>query len=171
MEKSKRGFTLIEVIIYLALFSMLIGGIIVVAYTIFESAGRDQARELLQQEGNFLTGKIEWALSGANAINNPPVDTPLDILQVTKYGGLVIAINTSEDCSGSTVTGNIFLQNGTNCTQLNSSGVQMSNLSFSHNFGGGAVPENVTAKFTLTTRTQNGIFISQDFYTTKYLRK
>ncbi len=169
--KNKKGFTLIETLVYTALFAILLGGAVVVAYTIFESAGRSQGREILQQEGDFLIGKIEWALSGVDYINQPPDENPLNTLQVTKYGGSSITINTSPDCSGNTVTEDIFLQKGTSCLQLNNSNVEISNLIFVRNPGEGLNPESVSASFTLTARTENGMLINQDFSTTKYLRK
>ena len=109
----------------MALFAILMGGAVTVAYAVFESAGHNQGKEILQQEGDFLIGKIEWALSGVQTIDSPPLN-PLDpttstqnsILQVTKYGSSIITINTSEDCSGDTPTSNIFLKRGTDCLQL-----------------------------------------------------
>ena len=57
-----KGFTLIETIVYLALFSILMGGAIVAAFNIFESAGRQQTHTMLQEEGNFLIAKINEAV-------------------------------------------------------------------------------------------------------------
>ncbi|MCX6759556.1 MAG: type II secretion system protein [Candidatus Nealsonbacteria bacterium] len=176
--KEQKSFTLIETLVYIALFAILMGGAVVVAYTVFESAGRNQAKQILQQEGDFLIGKIEWVLSGVQTIASPPLD-PLNptapiqssILQIARYDGSSRTINTSEDCSGMTPTSNIFLQKGTSCSQLNNSNVQINDLVFTRNPGEGINPESVSASFTLTARTENGMLINQDFSTTKYLRK
>ena len=174
MKYKNNAFTLIETLVYLALFAILMGGAVAVAYTVFESAGRNQTRETLQQEGDFLIGKIEWVLSGLqrDQITSPSLDSPQSsILQVTKYGSS-FTINVLENCSESATT-NIFLQRDSNCLQLNNSNVQISKLVFNREVtsGGGINPESVSASFTLTARTENGMLIEQKFSTTKYLRK
>ncbi len=58
----QKGFTLIEVIIYLALFSILMSGFLVASFSLVESAGKDTSRSLLQAEGEYLLAKILYAL-------------------------------------------------------------------------------------------------------------
>lgn len=53
----KRAFTLIEAIIYLALFSIVIGGALMSAAALFEGAGSDTAKARLQEEGAFMLEK------------------------------------------------------------------------------------------------------------------
>jgi len=160
-HKSGSGFTLIEVVVYLCLFAILMGGMVTAAYSVFESSDHNQAKIMVQEEGNFLVAKIDWALSGGKAAYSPQPR----ILSVDKYDGSNVVI-TLDNCSGD-ITSNIFLKKGTDCFQLNNSNVQVSNLVFTHNSN----PENVEAVFTLSTRTLNGTTISQDFFTTKFLRR
>lgn len=167
--RKQQGFTLIEALLYLALFAILMAGAVVTAYTIFESAGRNQGKEMIQQEGDFLIAKIDWALSGAQTIISPPLDfnapTQSSILQVTKYdgGSVIIGLNGND----------MQLQKGTDVFPLNNSDVEVSNLVFTHvaSSGGGVNPESLSASFILTTRTENGMLINREFSTTKYLRK
>ena len=70
MSKSN-GFTLIETIVYLALFSIMMGGAIVALFNLFESSGRELTHIMLQEEGNFIIAKINWAISGAQSVNQP----------------------------------------------------------------------------------------------------
>jgi type II secretory pathway pseudopilin PulG len=169
-KKSGAGFTLIETLVYIALFAILMGGAVAVAYTVFESVGHNQAKQILQQEGDFLIGKIEWALSGAQTITVPRLDT----LQITKYGSSdITTISVLENCSGPAITTNIFLMEDISCSQLNNSNVQIKDLKFIYTAasGEGINPESVSASFVLTTRAENGMLINQNFSTTKYLRK
>ena len=55
-----RGFTLIETIVYLALFSIVIGGALAATMLLFEGAGRDTARARLVEEGAFMLGKMAY---------------------------------------------------------------------------------------------------------------
>jgi type II secretory pathway component PulJ len=49
----RRGFTLIETVIYLALFALVIGGALATTTLLFEGAGRDTTKADVQQEGEF----------------------------------------------------------------------------------------------------------------------
>lgn len=166
LKKSGAGFTLIEVLVYLALFAILIGGAVAAAYNVVEGSGRSQTRAMLQEEGDFLTAKISWALSGAQAINSPPADTPGSILSVTKWDAGIGTVTIT--LAGADLT---LSRAGNPAQILNNSNIQISNLNFTHTFTGGINPESLAADFTLSARTPNGITISQDFSTTNYLRK
>ncbi len=70
-----KGFFLMEVIIYSALFSIMMGGLIVIAYQLSDNTS-DLARKVTtQEELNFVTKKIEWALTGVTEINTPTNNT------------------------------------------------------------------------------------------------
>ncbi len=59
---NKRGITLIETLIYIALFALLIGGGVSSAYTLIESSDKIGVRAMMEEEGNFLLAKIAWVL-------------------------------------------------------------------------------------------------------------
>src|SRR3990167_4074727 len=87
----KKGFTLIEVIIYIALFSLLMGSAFVVVYQLIEGSDKLSVKNTTQEEGNFVMRKFNWALTGISSINSPSSGTS-NILKVTKYGGNKINI-------------------------------------------------------------------------------
>lgn len=166
MSNKQQGFSLIETLIYIGLFAIIMSGIIAVAYAIFESSGRNQTKTMVQEEGNFLLAKINWALTGATAINQPASgnsDNSDNTLTLTKGGS-----HLTFSLSG----GNLVLQsavlNNSNITVLTP--VTNPTFVFTHT-GTGSNPESVTARFTLQTKTPNGQIYTQDFQTTKYLRK
>ncbi|MFA6375994.1 MAG: prepilin-type N-terminal cleavage/methylation domain-containing protein [Candidatus Paceibacterota bacterium] len=57
--KNLHGFTLIEVLIYLALMGLLFSGLFVSAFIIIENIGRNDTQIMVQDEGAFLMAKIE----------------------------------------------------------------------------------------------------------------
>src|SRR6185369_2419553 len=61
-NQSQRGFTLLEVMLYLALFGMIIGGIIAAGYAITQGAARSDAAMGIQEEQIFVTAKLNWLL-------------------------------------------------------------------------------------------------------------
>ena len=85
LSADRRGFTLIEVIIYLALFAILMAGTLASSFTLFESGGHNTARALLAEEGSFVITKMN-------------VDTSLDPAQLV--GGRVTMSNVSLNSGG-----------------------------------------------------------------------
>lgn len=168
MKKDQRGFTLIEVTVYLGLFAILIGGAVITAYNVIESSGRNQTRAILQEEGDFLTAKINYVLSGAQSVSSPSAPpscaspTQSSNLSVLKYDGssYVVSLDASEQ---------MLLQKGADIFILNNANVKVKDLIFTHSLCSSG--EGVKAGFTLNANTPNGFLMSQDFFTTVYLRK
>jgi prepilin-type N-terminal cleavage/methylation domain-containing protein len=78
-----KGFTLIETIIYIALLGVFLSGAVLVAYGLIGSSGRVEGRNTVQEEGNFVLGKMRYALGSASGISVPTAQT----LIVTRHGG------------------------------------------------------------------------------------
>jgi hypothetical protein len=64
--KHTKGFTLIETLMYLALFTLIIGGGMLATYQIIESTTASYGHILLQEEGNFILRKIAWGFYQPN---------------------------------------------------------------------------------------------------------
>ena len=67
MKKEFAGLTLIETIIYLALFTIIIGGSLIAVYQILQASTQSQEYALIEEEGNFLMGKLVWAIDTADS--------------------------------------------------------------------------------------------------------
>lgn len=166
-----KGFTLIETLVYLGLFGIIMVGVISVAYTTFESNGRQQTKALLQEEGDFLLAKLNWTLTGATStsVNLPILGNIGSTLDVTKSTG-------SNPMCLTLVSGKMQTKRGSSCAisagyvDLNNSNVTVSSLIFGHR-GSAAGTEWVDATITLTSLTPNGQTINATSTTTKYLRK
>ena len=65
----QRGFTLVEVLVYIVLFSMLMTGAVVSAFELLQSGQRQDISFAAQQEGTFLNRKLAWALAPATAVS------------------------------------------------------------------------------------------------------
>jgi hypothetical protein len=162
----RAGTTLIEAVVYLALFSILMGGGVVAAYSLYESTDRNQTKLLLQEEGDFLCAKIDWALSGVQSVSSPLTGASASILTANKWDA---AVGTVEiNLSGSDIQ---MSRLGNTAIILNNSIVSVSDLVFAHSPGGAGGPESVRATFKVSAKAPNGMTVSQDFFTTKFLRK
>jgi prepilin-type N-terminal cleavage/methylation domain-containing protein len=167
--KNKCGFTLVEVLVYLGLFAILMTGMLATAFSMLEASDRDQTRVLMQGEGDFIVAKINWALTGIKDINSPFPGGSGSILSVNKWIGSGVA--TTVDFRIPPGTEDMAITFGGNDpVVLNNSNIQIENLLFTHDYSG-SNQEDVSAGFTIKARTFNGMFVSQDFYTIKYMRK
>lgn len=166
MRKSD-GFTLIETIVYMALFSIIIGGGMVASYQIVQATDASHNHIILQEEANFLFRKINWALAGATSANVPSNNTLESTKNSATYtfnlcgGNLTLQTGLGKTCSDSPIT-------------LNSSNLTVSPTSPSISLFKKTTipgkPDAITAIFTLTT-IQNNRNTSQNFFITKYLLK
>ncbi len=155
---NQKGFTLIETIIYIALFAIIIGGGMVAAYQIIQATEASNNHITLQEEANFLLRKINWALS------QPAIGFGI--------GSSVLTVSSSPQLKFDFNSQNLQLTKGLDTPViLNSSAVTVSNLSFCNTTCTLPITSNgVTTSFTLTTM-QSGRPASQSFSTTKYLRR
>ncbi len=64
-----QGFTLLETLIYIALFGVLMSGALVTVYELLLSSEHNQSLIAIQEEGTFINRKLSWALSGATSVS------------------------------------------------------------------------------------------------------
>ena len=161
-----RGFTLIETVIYIGLFSFIMASILFSVYAVVSGNARSQMKAMVSEEGSFLLGKIDWALTGAQSAG---IGGGGNTLSIVKYGGSSISIA----LSGSDLT---IARGAGSPVVLNNTNVDVSCLPggcFTRTVasGEGINPESIEAEFTVSGKTSDGLSFSQDFYTVKYLRK
>lgn len=156
-EKNNRGFTLIETIIYTALFSVIISLVIGAVYQIIEGSDDLQKNIIRDAEAHFLMRKIEWALTGISAINLPAAGSTGALLSVNKVNYSQNPVVFDLD------SGNLRIKKGVNDpVVLNSTNVTVSDLQFQHLAAGLYRPAAIKTTFKVN---------SEPYSTTIYLRK
>jgi type II secretory pathway pseudopilin PulG len=88
LESSHRnkGFTLIEILIYAAITTVIITFSILAVYQFLDASDRlKNQRELIENQ-HLLEQKISWALQSVSAINSPTLGATSTILSVDKIG-------------------------------------------------------------------------------------
>ena len=145
------GLTLIETIIYIALFSMLMAGVLGAAYQIIQSSAHTTGRSAVQEEGAFVLRKIDWAFSGMASVSLPSASE----LVVTKYDGSTADIKLLG-------THALMRENSGMFVPITTDAVRVSSLTFTVIPAAGAGPAGVSATLVL-----NGT----EFSTTRYVRK
>lgn len=156
----KKGFTLIEVIIYIGLFSLLLGTAFVSVYQLIDSSAKLSVKSTTEEEGSFAMRKLNWALSSIDLSTTPTISgsgctQSISINKVdTSISPVVFRLNT--------VSGINYLEiqkNGGTFYPLTTSNVTVSCLKFSKT---SSSPVGITGTVTI-----NGV----DFGVTKYIRK
>ena len=151
-----KGFTLIEVLVYISLFLIIIGGCLFVVFQIIESSGKLTNKSIIQQEGNFLLRKIDWALTGANTVSISGGNH----LTITKFSGAMIEFQLNGT--------NIEIKDGGSFVVLNNSNLKVTATTLFQKISVTGKPDAIQTKFNLATL--DGLS-SQDFVNIKYLRK
>lgn len=169
--KNQQGFTLIEAIVYLVLFTIIMVGVISASFTMFELSDRTQTKSMLNAEGDFLLGKINWVFSGISVINVPTSGSSGSGLSVNKWDSsfgnpLVMDLDNSSPESVK-----LRLKKGlATAVALNNDNTSITSLNFNHQ-GTGSEPEFISATFSISAKTPQGSSVSQTFFTTRYLKK
>jgi prepilin-type N-terminal cleavage/methylation domain-containing protein len=89
-KRKNRGFTLMETMIYIALFGIIMSGAVVGTYNLLEGGDRNVASAGVQEEGTFLIRKISWALSGGTAVS---ISGGGSNMTIARGGGASIVLN------------------------------------------------------------------------------
>jgi prepilin-type N-terminal cleavage/methylation domain-containing protein len=76
---NNRGFTLLETLIYIVLFSILMTGAMIAAYNLLDGGGRNKLAIGVEEEGTFINRKINWVLTGASAVSASSDGTTLTV--------------------------------------------------------------------------------------------
>lgn len=82
-QPPNRGFTIFEALIYIALFTIVVGGSVLTAYQLFQGSAQVQAMAEGENELNFVLRKLSWLLSGAEVVS-PAGSTQTNTLIVNK---------------------------------------------------------------------------------------
>ena len=159
----QKGFTLLEVIIYIALFSILIGGAFVAAFQLIDGSRELSVKDTLQDEGNFVMRKISWALTSVDpAVATIPSSGTSPNLRVTKYDGNQIDICLDSNKIKIRQGGGAGSCSNPAFLPLTTDNVSVSSLQFDYLTPVGLEPAGITA-----TTIINGV----TFTITKYMRK
>jgi type II secretory pathway pseudopilin PulG len=141
-----KGFTLIELVLYMGLMSILVGVLGSVFATIVDVQLETEATSSVDQDGRYILSKLLYDVKTATAIGTPgSAGVTSSTLQMTVNS---VSYTYSLDSGGNLQVLNNF---GTNI--LNSYDSQISNLSFQR-IGNGGSNDTIKTSFTVTSRTQ-----------------
>lgn len=162
--RARRGFTLLETVIYLALFSVIVGGLYISVYALAAYAGRNATRAAMQEEAQYIFGKSRWLLATAATVVSPQSGETGDTLSIVSDDPQTAALTICR--AGSSIRyahgGTLACQHG---TSIVTEGVSVTRFSITRT-DASAGRERFDLYLALRATTPNGSVIAYEASTT-----
>jgi type II secretory pathway pseudopilin PulG len=160
--KTTEGFTLVEMLLYMGLLSMLLLIFTNIFTAILDTQLSSTATGSVAQDGRFIYSRFIYDINQATAVT-----TPANLGDTTN---ILVLQNNGITYQYQLINGNLEIDDGTTSAQLNSFDTSVSNLQFKKIGNVGGRP-TVQLDFTITTKINgHGTAESKNFQTTAGLR-
>lgn len=158
ISKACKGFTLIEILIYMGLFSMFMVVLTNIFISSLDVKLGSEANSATLTDGRFILARLEHDVSAAQAISTPAALGEVgDSLTLTNLGDTLTYTLDGTD---------LILTDSTSSGKLNSSETKVTSLNF-HKIGNADGGETVQINMTLeSTTAQRGKTEIRDYQTT-----
>jgi type II secretory pathway pseudopilin PulG len=153
-DKNQEGFTLLEALLYSALFAFIMTGLLASAYMIIQATENSGGQLLVDDEASFIIRKMDWAMTGINTIHFPNEDQTGFTLSINKQGVGLVQFRLN--------SGDIEIDTGSGYFPLDSENVTATDLTFYRIPASGEKPSGIKVEFYLN---------DVHYTTTKYVRK
>lgn len=144
--KNKAGFTFIELILYIAIVTIMLSALIPFAWNIIGTGAKSNTEQEVFSQARFISERIKYEIRNATGINS---------VSATSISLGPVATPTIIDV----LSGNLRITQGAVTTALNSPDVVISALTFTNNTSADNKTKNISYQFTLsaipTTSTRN----------------
>jgi len=94
-KMSNKGFSLIELIIYISLVSVILLSITSFSFTLLNARSRNEVIAEVEQQGVLAMQKITQTVRNAEDINSVVFDAANDALRITRNGGVPVDLTNS----------------------------------------------------------------------------
>lgn len=144
--KNNKGFTLVETLLYIGIFSILIVVLFQLLSSIFDVQLESQSTSSVAQDSRFILNRFSYDIGQADTIVSPiSLGSQSDSLQFSKE---------STTYTYSLVNGNLILANSSLgiSDELNSTNTTVSNLNFLRLSDTNGNNDTVSISFTLTSK-------------------
>lgn len=153
--RCRRGFTLIELILYMGIFSTLLMVLVQLFGSIVNVNLESQANAAVSQDGRYILNEMTYTVRQAASFTTPSgygIANATTQLQFTTTGGTTYTYALSTDPVGQK---KLLISDGVSTEQVNSYGTTVSNLSFTRlKTTGTSGKSTISVTFTLTSTTQ-----------------
>lgn len=163
--KSQKGVTVVELLLYMAILSVLLTILTSVFVSALDVQSESQASSSVEQDGNYVLARLAYDIHGAQGINIPAVNGATS-------NNFQIAVNGVNYTYSVDVNNNLILTNDLGVNNLNNYGSSVSALLVQRLGNVGGVEDTLRVNFTVTSRTKRSSgFETKDFQTNFSLRR
>lgn len=141
----QKGFTLVELLLYMGILSMLIAVLSVLFGSILDTQLDSQSTSSVDQDARYIQARMTYDMQRGSDIVLPALGTPSQTLQ--------IAIDTTNYTYSLDVNGNLQLSDDVNSFQLNSADTSISSINFER-IGDGDTDDTVRVTYTVLSDIQ-----------------
>lgn len=120
--KKNNGFTLIELILYMAIVTIVMGALIPFAWNVIEGSAKSSVEQEVSSQARFVSERIKYEIRNATAINSPIAGASSNVLNLNSSPATIIDLSSEKT--------RISKDGGTNYTNLNSNDTSVSGLTF-----------------------------------------
>lgn len=160
IKNYQKGFTLIELSLFMGIFSILIIVLFQLLTSIIDVQMESQSTTYVSQDGRYILNRFTYDMENATSIVNPGIGNQAQSLAISE-GATTYTYNLSN--------GNLTLTNSAlgSTDQLNSANTTVSNLNFLRLADTQGQESTITISFTLNSKTvRRGEVNSESFKTT-----
>lgn len=140
IKKNNRGSTLVEMLIYMGIFSILLVVFLQIFSMTLDSQKESQNTSSIAQDGKFIIARLSYDIPEAQTIVSPTLGGQDSILQLTKG---------SDTYTYGITNNNLTLTTGSEIDRLNSANTTVSNISFKR-LGNSGGKNTIQVRFTIT---------------------
>jgi type II secretory pathway pseudopilin PulG len=145
-DKNEYGFTLIELILYIALITLILSALVPFAWNMIESGVKSSVQQEVNANARYISERIKYEVRNATGINSVAA-TSISLATATPATNPTVI-----DLSG----GNIRIKQGTGAAvNLNSSNTVINSLTFTNLTSGDTKTKNI--QFVFTTAASFGV--------------
>jgi type II secretory pathway pseudopilin PulG len=145
-NKRSQGFTYIELILYIAILTIIMSSLIPFAWNIIEGGAKNTTEQEVFANARYISERIKYEIRNASGINSVSTNQ--------------ISLSSADSASNPTIislsSGNVMIQKGAgSAVALNSSDTTISSLTFTNYTSADNKTKNIQFTFTLTDNYTN----------------
>lgn len=150
MKNNKSGFTLIEMILYMALLGTLLVTIVYIFVAILDLKVNAQNTEMIQTDGKFMLSRMIYDINAASNVTTPSIGATGGEINMS-----ICAAASSPNYDFKVVSGNLILTISGVQYQLNDSNATVSSFSVTRTTSTTTHKDTITVNFTLDSIAKN----------------
>lgn len=145
----QRGFTLIELILYVAIIALVIGALVPFAWNVIGTQAKSNTQQEVSSQARYLSERLKYEIRNAKGINTGTSQFDVNLVSNSSQQLSLVKDSPHDPTVINVVNGKVMIKQGSSAAvALHSADTRITNLVFSNYSSAGNLSENI--QFTLT---------------------